>query len=71
MGSVSVSLLKETVFEEPTREISNDEAARLKLRYYDSEVHRGSFILPRFARKVHDKNEKLPHLPFNFAGIVH
>ncbi len=34
------------------RTISDEEATRLNLRYYDSEAHRGSFILPRFAKRV-------------------
>ena len=44
--------MQDTVFKEPTRTISDEEATEMKLRYYDSQVHRSAFVLPRFAKKV-------------------
>ena len=40
------------MFEEPTRLVSDEEATKMNLRYYDSQIHKAAFILPRFARKV-------------------
>ena len=40
------------MFEEPLRRLSEEEQEEMRLRYYDSDVHKGSFTLPRFARKV-------------------
>ncbi len=31
---------------------SEEEADKFELKYYDSEVHRAAFVLPRFMRKV-------------------
>jgi spermidine synthase len=41
-----------TVFEEPARKVSDEQCTEMKLRYYDSGVHRTAFTLPRFAKKV-------------------
>ena len=40
------------MFEDPLRRISEEEQEEMGLQYYDSDVHKASFILPRFARKV-------------------
>ena len=48
----SSPLPQDTVFEEPVRRLSEEELEEMGLRYYDSDVHKGSFTLPRFARKV-------------------
>ena len=40
------------MFENPLRRISEEEQEEMGLRYYDSDVHKASFTLPRFARKV-------------------
>jgi len=40
------------VFESPVRKITEKEADEWKLRYYDSEVHKAAFVLPRFAKMV-------------------
>ena len=40
------------MFEEPLRRISEEEQEEMGLQYYDSDVHKASFTLPRFARKV-------------------
>ena len=45
-------LLKETNFREPARTLPQDEVESMSLRYYNPEIHKASFILPEFARKV-------------------
>ena len=40
------------MFENPVQRLSEEEQEEMRLRYYDSDVHKGSFTLPRFARKV-------------------
>lgn len=40
------------MFESPLRKLSEEEADKLNLRYYDNEVHRASFSLPRFIKQV-------------------
>ena len=39
-------------FEEPVRVLSPEEKTKFNLRYYNSHIHRASFCLPEFARKV-------------------
>lgn len=48
----STVLSQDTVFEEPVRRLSEEEQEKMGLQYYDSDVHKASFTLPRFARKV-------------------
>jgi spermidine synthase len=43
---------QETNFKEPLRIFSEDELDQMKLRYYNADVHRAAFVLPRFARKA-------------------
>ena len=45
-------LPQDTVFENPVRRLSEEEQEEMGLKYYDSDVHKASFTLPRFARKV-------------------
>ena len=40
------------MFEEPVRRLSEEEQEEMGLQYYDSDVHKAAFTLPRFARKV-------------------
>lgn len=52
-GSLPVVLsIQETVFESPLRTITDNEAEEMNLKYYDSDFHRGAFLLPRFIKKV-------------------
>ena len=44
--------LQKTNFSEPLRKVSETEADRIELNYYDSDVHRGCFIWPRCLKKV-------------------
>ena len=46
------SFSQDTVFEEPIRRLSEEEQEEMGLQYYDSDVHKAAFTLPRFARKV-------------------
>ncbi|XP_033763743.1 spermidine synthase-like [Pecten maximus] len=52
IGFILCSLNPDTSFSEPLRKFTEEEHIRLKLRYYNAEVHRGAFTLPEFARKV-------------------
>ncbi|KAE8750357.1 hypothetical protein FOCC_FOCC002917 [Frankliniella occidentalis] len=52
IGFVIGSLNKETNFNEPARVFSEDELESMQLRYYNADVHRAAFILPRFAQKI-------------------
>ncbi|XP_063216671.1 uncharacterized protein LOC134527697 [Bacillus rossius redtenbacheri] len=52
IGFVLGSLNPKTNFKEPLRIFTNDELEKMNLRYYSSEIHRASFVLPRFAEKV-------------------
>ena len=44
--------IQDMVFRIPRRTITSEEAENSCLKYYDSDVHRTSFVLPRFAKKV-------------------
>ncbi|XP_065837121.1 spermidine synthase-like [Oscarella lobularis] len=39
-------------FEEPLRKITNEEINAMGLKYYNTDVHRASFVLPEFTRKI-------------------
>ncbi|XP_015437432.1 PREDICTED: spermidine synthase-like, partial [Dufourea novaeangliae] len=52
IGFVLGSLNTETNFKEPKKVFIDSELNRMNLKYYDDEVHRGAFILPRFVRKT-------------------
>ncbi|XP_054269885.1 spermidine synthase isoform X2 [Macrosteles quadrilineatus] len=54
IGYVMGSLDKEINFKEPLRIFSEDELDKMKLRYYNADVHRAAFVLPRFAQKALD-----------------
>lgn len=55
IGFILCSLNENTDFKEPERIISEDEVEKMELKYYNSAIHRASFILPEFARKVLEK----------------
>ncbi|KAM3872398.1 spermidine synthase [Diretmus argenteus] len=52
IGFMLCSKNAETNFREPLRELSKDAVETMTLKYYNPEVHRASFVLPEFARKV-------------------
>lgn len=37
---------------EPMRALSKEEMENMNLRYYNPEIHKASFVLPEFAKKV-------------------
>lgn len=41
-----------TKFEEPLRVLTDEEKDRMNLRYYNEDVHKASFCLPQFMKKV-------------------
>ncbi|XP_076631800.1 spermidine Synthase [Colletes latitarsis] len=51
IGFVLGSLNTETNFKEPVKVFSNNDLDQMKIKYYDDEVHRAAFVLPRFIRK--------------------
>ncbi|XP_053998880.1 spermidine synthase [Hylaeus anthracinus] len=52
IGFVLGSLSAETNFKEPKKVFSNVDLDKMKMKYYDDEVHRAAFVLPRFIRKA-------------------
>jgi len=57
IGFVMCSLDADCDFENPTRELSPAEVDAFKLKYYNPDIHRASFVLPQFAKKaLKDRN---------------
>ena len=44
------------MFEEPLHQLTEEEVKQMGLRYYNSEIHRASFVLPQFVKDVLYKN---------------
>ncbi|XP_076168360.1 spermidine Synthase isoform X2 [Ptiloglossa arizonensis] len=58
IGFVLGGLSVETNFKEPTKVFSDSDLDQMKMKYYDDEVHRAAFVLPRFIRKaLHQAND--------------
>ena len=49
---VVLILLQDANFQEPVRKFSSEEMIKLKLQYYNADIHRSAFVLPQFAKKV-------------------
>ena len=41
-----------TVFESPVRVLSESQVEQMNLNFYNSDIHRASFALPQFVKKV-------------------
>lgn len=52
IGYVLASKNKNTNFPEPVRIYTEDEKDAMKLRYYDENIHRSAFVLPRNVKKA-------------------
>lgn len=53
MTEVSPSLFnQETNFKEPVKALAKEDIEKMNLKYYNPEIHKASFVLPEFARKV-------------------
>merc|ERR1712035_261362 len=52
IGFMLCSKNPETNFKEPVKALSKEEMESMNLKYYNSEIHKASFVLPEFARKV-------------------
>jgi len=52
LGFVLCSLNPETNFREPVRTFTDDQIDELGLRYYNTDIHRASFVLPTFVKKA-------------------
>lgn len=54
---MSVNILfQETNFKEPTKVFNDTELDQMNMKYYNDQVHRAAFILPRFITKALDKS---------------
>ncbi|KAG7227072.1 hypothetical protein INR49_022419 [Caranx melampygus] len=42
----------ETNFKEPVKALAKEDIEKMNLKYYNPEIHKASFVLPEFARKV-------------------
>jgi len=51
IGYVICSKAKDKQFKEPVTIFSEEEKEKMKLNFYDEDIHRAAFALPRFARK--------------------
>ncbi|KAH0954414.1 hypothetical protein HN011_009337 [Eciton burchellii] len=51
IGFVLGSLNSQTNFREPLKAFSEEDLERMEMNYYDHEVHRAAFNLPRFVKK--------------------
>jgi len=52
IGFVMCSLDADVDFENPTRELTEEEVESFNLKYYNPDIHRASFKLPQFAKKA-------------------
>nr|XP_033778111.1 spermidine synthase [Geotrypetes seraphini] len=52
IGFMLCSKTPTTNFHEPVQELSQEQVDKMKLKYYNSNIHRAAFVLPEFARKV-------------------
>lgn len=52
IGFIVCSKNPKTVFGEPLRKLTQSDVVDLDLKYYNTDIHRASFMLPEFARKV-------------------
>lgn len=52
IGFMLCSTNPETNFRVPLNELSKEERENMKLKYYNPEIHKASFVLPEFMRKV-------------------
>lgn len=52
IGFMICSKNPETNFKEPVKGLSAEDLEKMNLKYYNPEIHKASFVLPEFARKV-------------------
>lgn len=52
IGFILCSKNKETKFDNPVTEFTEDQLEKFQLRYYNADVHRTAFVLPQFAKKA-------------------
>jgi spermidine synthase len=55
IGFILASKAKDVVFSEPLRNLTADHVKLMNLKYYNSDLHRASFVLPQFANKLKTK----------------
>ena len=53
------SSLQDNPLSVPKRQVTEAEAASMKLKYYSTEMHTASFVLPQFFKKVRSLSEQL------------
>ncbi|CAL1534358.1 unnamed protein product [Lymnaea stagnalis] len=52
MGYLLASSIPDIDFTKPVRRFSDDDLKRMNLKYYNSDIHAASFVLPNYARDV-------------------
>ncbi|XP_046547107.1 spermidine synthase-like isoform X2 [Haliotis rubra] len=52
IGFVLCSLNPDMNFEDPINALSQEQGEKLKLKYYNTAIHKAAFVLPEFARKA-------------------
>uniref|UniRef100_A0A8C4XGD0 Spermidine synthase n=1 Tax=Erpetoichthys calabaricus TaxID=27687 RepID=A0A8C4XGD0_ERPCA len=65
IGFMLCSKNPETNFRQPERQLTSEEVESMKLKYYNSEIHRAAFVLPEFARKVIHMLPRFFHVMFS------
>ncbi|KAK5966703.1 Putrescine aminopropyltransferase [Trichostrongylus colubriformis] len=55
IGYIICSKFKNLDVTTPSRTLTEDDIARMNLRYYNSQVHSAAFVLPQFVRKAVEK----------------
>lgn len=53
--NINICIFQETNFKEPTKVFNDTELDQMNMKYYNDQVHRAAFILPRFITKALDK----------------
>lgn len=43
---------KDVKFNEPRRIYKESEIKKMKMKYYNSDIHKASFVIPQFAKEV-------------------
>lgn len=49
---ISWIILQDIKFNEPRRIYKETEIKKMKMKYYNSEIHKASFVIPQFAKEV-------------------
>ena len=53
------------MFESPLRSLSDSQVEEMKLKFYNSDIHRAAFALPQFVKKVYNIYIENNHLYYS------